>query len=198
MKHIYFLFFIALFSFDTVSAQFCPPEGYINGSGNKITFSYQPSTEFCANRPSSIIVEGRVFEKNASCYDTYQQYDLASGETPLSGGELDNFTVSSGFNNSCTYDSYGTLPVEDFDILNKQFKMSPNPVVNGTEIKLDFGIKSPVKIEIFNVTGKLILSDYANNQSFKTIKVSSFSNGLYMVKISTGAASITRKMVILK
>ncbi|MBJ6368902.1 T9SS type A sorting domain-containing protein [Snuella sedimenti] len=196
MKQIYLLLIVVFFCITEVNAQFCPPEGYINGSGDRIIFYYEPSTEFCGNRPNEITVEGRTFEKDGNCYDTTQQYDLASGETPLSGAELDNFTVTSGFNNDCTYDSYGTLPTEDFEYLSKRLRAYPNPLKQGDKIEFGFGKRIDAKVGVYTVTGKKVLSANVNNEAIKAIDVSGLSNGLYMVKFTTDKFSVVRKVAI--
>jgi hypothetical protein len=74
----------------------------------------------------------------------------------------------------------------------------PNPLTSGNSIKLVFGLPITAKLSIYNVTGKLVLSDMVNNQDSKEIDANALTNGIYMLKISTSNASTTRKVVIMK
>jgi len=77
-------------------------------------------------------------------------------------------------------------------------KLFPNPLTSGNSIKVVFGLPITAKLSIYNVTGKLVLSNLVNNQDSKEINTSDLANGIYMLKISTDHTSTTRKVVIMK
>lgn len=200
MKQIYFLFLLILLGVNQSFAQPCPESGGAIQNGNTIVFYYPNSATDCANMPNSLTVRDNLsgntstfsLDTNA-CADIIATYTLRSGN-PLSG---QGFVVEFGFNTTCAY-SDGTLPVEAFKLKGKDLKIYPSPVVNGQEMALNFGLETSAKIEIYNITGKLVLSDNVKDKTSKTINVAGFSNGLYLVKIATEYTTINRKVVISK
>ncbi|WP_027138894.1 T9SS type A sorting domain-containing protein [Gaetbulibacter saemankumensis] len=195
MKQIYFLAIAAFFSLNQAFADPCPESGTTSAGGELIIFNYPEATSFCANRPVTIMVDGTTTYEldEASCSETVAVYNRLSG--PAISGQ--DFTVTSGFDTSCTFSS-GTLPTETFEVLKKEFKVFPNPLTKGNEISLSFGINTSVQIELYDITGKLMLKTFTDNQNLKNINVSGLTNGMYMIKINSGNSSVIRKAVILK
>ncbi|MCH4551019.1 T9SS type A sorting domain-containing protein [Aestuariibaculum lutulentum] len=200
MKQIYFLFLIALFGANQMYAQPCPEAGGAIQDGNTIVFYYPNNPIDCASMPATLTVRDNItsntstFSKeDGACSNTVATYTLRSGGA-LSG---QGFVVESGFTNTCSY-SGGTLPVEAFEAMGKDLKVYPSPVFKGNEIELAFGFSTTAKIEVFNITGKLVLTDSIEGKTSKIINISGLSNGLYLVKIGTDYTSISRKIVISK
>jgi len=67
------------------------------------------------------------------------------------------------------------------DPINKDIRISPNPVVD--EFKIN-GVLSAYDYSIYNVTGLLVMKGKANGQS---VDVSHLSSGIYIVLINNGA-----------
>ena len=70
--------------------------------------------------------------------------------------------------------------------LNNQIQIYPNPSFENITISSNFQINSPTVINIYNLTGKLILS---NNNEMKNgfsenINMSSLSTGVYLIEIT--------------
>lgn len=195
IKNYFILLLLSLFSFNHLYAEACPEGATTLLSGSKIVFSYPPATSFCVNRPITIIVNGTSTYTldQVSCDETVSVYNLTSG--PAITGQ--DFTVTSGFDTECIY-SNGTLPVDEYTILNNNLKLYPNPLTSGNTLKIVFGSPITAKLSIYNVTGKIVLSNEINNQVKKEINTNTLANGIYMLKISTDNATTTRKVVIMK
>ncbi|WCO01741.1 T9SS type A sorting domain-containing protein [Psychroserpens ponticola] len=92
-----------------------------------------------------------------------------------------------------TYDCSGA----DIDTLNldayqeNTIVIFPNPVRKTFEIK---GIKNPYDLNIYDVSGKLVLQ--LSNIINQTIDMSVYENGVYLVEIITDKDSITKKIVV--
>ncbi|GAA4306315.1 T9SS type A sorting domain-containing protein [Aestuariibaculum suncheonense] len=199
MKQIYFLCLAAFLGFNMAYAEPCPAGGGTLINGTVIVFYYPDGTSFCNSRPQTIQVKDNTTEVIStftlgSCTENISNYNLNTGDSPLSGA---GFEVTTGFDTTCSY-SNGTLPVEAFVELSKDLKIYPSPVFGGNEIQLTFGLNTTAKIEVFNITGKMVLRDSVADRTSKSINIGSLVNGLYMVKIATDYGSITRKIVISK
>lgn len=195
MKQIYFLFILTAFiSYQMNAQEPCPEGGTTSLGGTQIIFSYAPATSFCVNRPLTITVEASTFSLDlGSCSETISVYNISSG--PAIVGQ--DFTVTSGFDSNCVYSS-GTLPVDEYTFLNQNVKFYPNPVTSNRIIKLSFGLPIKGNVGIYDITGKQVFQDVFNNENKKEINVENLTNGIYMLKVSTENASITRKVVIMK
>lgn len=84
---------------------------------------------------------------------------------------------------------YSTLGVSDFDISN--IKIYPNPVKNQLSIRLNTATETSV--DIYDVLGKKVISKLIYNSD--TISTQSLSSGIYILKITQGNASISKKLI---
>jgi endonuclease I/chitodextrinase len=93
-----------------------------------------------------------------------------------------------------TFDGFGsftsTLSIENETIL-ESFKMYPNPL-KGNNLFIRTGQNSTIKI--YNVLGKLILSDIVNSNKNK-VDVSSLQKGIYLIKVTSGNSTTTKKLI---
>jgi len=93
-----------------------------------------------------------------------------------------------------TFDGIGyftsTLSIENETIL-ESFKMYPNPL-KGNNLFIKTQQDSTIKI--YNVLGKLILSDIVNSNKNK-IDVSSLQKGIYLIKVTSGNSTTTKKLI---
>ena len=73
--------------------------------------------------------------------------------------------------------------------------LSPNPAQDKVEISLnsDELIKD---IQLFDVTGKLILNQNNINKSSTNLYVSDLNSGLYIVSIKTNKTMITKRLLV--
>jgi len=89
-----------------------------------------------------------------------------------------------------------TLAAEDFELVDS-FKMFPNPTKNNIQIQLKNVNFNSVKVTIYDLIGhKIASSEHTKNTI--TINTSSFSKGVYLVKIERDNNSIivTKKLIV--
>jgi len=84
----------------------------------------------------------------------------------------------------------GQLAVVDFD--TKPFSIFPNPASEGyiNILSEKYGLKN---IRIYNLLGQQLINTTLTNEH---LAISSLSSGLYIVKISQGESSATKKLVV--
>lgn len=83
--------------------------------------------------------------------------------------------------------------VEEIDILD--FSIYPNPAQNSVFINVENAFNNPVKIEITDLTGRVIYNqNLTSNQT--EINTSSFSNGLYLINLISNGKKYTQKLII--
>ena len=131
------------------------------------------------------------------CEDSYSQYQLTSG-TPVT--VTDPFTIDTGFDTPCTYEG-GILGIEEIGLINKAtFKIYPNPysTSKNENITVSFAINTSADIYIYDISGKVIVTDAINNSNTKEVNVSNLDQGIYLLKIATDSFSLTRKVVIIE
>jgi hypothetical protein len=199
MKHNYFFtaLLVAFFYLGNVNAQSCPPTGFSNTGGNTLYFLYDSGTSLCVDRPTTVTVGASVFTRTA-CDDLASVYQLTSG-SPIS--PTNTFTADFGYG-TCEYTD-GTLTdenlsLEDFKLKLSQLKVFPNPVLNDDKLFISFENVISTNIKLFNVTGKLVLEDTINSSNSKAINISGLTNGVYLLQLTNGKASVTKKVVIMK
>ncbi|MFD2824241.1 T9SS type A sorting domain-containing protein [Lacinutrix iliipiscaria] len=192
MKNYYLsMLVLALFSLNQAFAQFCPPTGFATPS--ELFFIYDAGTSLCVDRPTTVTVEGSTFTQT-SCSDELSVYDLTSG-SPLS--DPNNIAVDFGFS-ICEY-SGGTLSTEQFEMIFKNMlKVYPNPITQGNDLNIKLGINTSVKVSVYSVTGKQMLTTDNTNLNSLTVDISSLENGIYIAQIITDLATITRKVIVMK
>lgn len=85
------------------------------------------------------------------------------------------------------------------EILNENtIDVYPNPTSGIATVEINFLFDSPEKIEIYNISGALLLKENLYNKSGLTttkIDISHLANGLYMVKVSSNKSYKTIQLV---
>lgn len=197
MKKNYYLFmFLIFFSVNFIQAQFVCPE-LLGNQTTTTTIQFKINAGSCANYANNIFVThlgvGINFAKS-SCNGTNLKYVTTAG--PLS--DPDDFVVAFG-GGVCTYQNGVLVTLSDEEVsLNEKVLLYPNPVTNGDNLTIKFKSNLSAKLEMYNVTGKLVFVDEVSNQDSKVVDTNNLSNGIYMLKISSDNASTTRKVVIMK
>jgi len=197
MKNSYNLLLLCfcLFGLTRAVAQSCPPTGFSNTIS--LFFFYDPGTSDCMDRPTTVFAESSEFTL-VDCGDTFSVYDLISG-APLVSPNF--FTVDFGygtceFTNGVLTDE--TLSVSQVEAIFKSIKVYPNPLINGDNIHIKMNSNVSVKISLYDVTGKLVLTDQTGNLTTKPINLSHLSNGIYLLRIGVDNLSVTKKVIIMK
>ena len=87
----------------------------------------------------------------------------------------------------------------------RNFKLNqnyPNPANQNTTIKYSIPLEDKVKLQVYDITGKLVKTLVNENQRAGEYKVdlnaSGFSSGIYLYRIETSAGIQTKKMSVLK
>lgn len=118
-------------------------------------------------------------DKNITDFDTVFFYCLQYDHF-WDLGKFDSFNT-----NNCS-----VLDVDNFKI--DEISIYPNPAKDKIQISNIVGISA--EIRIFNVLGKQVFHQKKINQ--KTINISTFKSGIYLVKIAIDEKSKTQKLVI--
>ena len=183
---------MALFGINQTFAQFCPPNGFADNE-DQLFFIYDTGTSLCGDRPTTVIVEGSTFTQSF-CNDTLSIYLLSSGPSLT---DTVNISVDFGFS-ICEYFG-GTLSAEEFEMIFKaMLKVYPNPITQGNNLNIKLGVNTSVKVSIYSVTGKQMLTTATDNLSNLAVDISSLENGIYIAQIVTDLATITRKVIVMK
>ncbi|HUR30002.1 MAG TPA: T9SS type A sorting domain-containing protein, partial [Saprospiraceae bacterium] len=75
----------------------------------------------------------------------------------------------------------------------------PNPVSDQLQIDLTAtDIRGDIKLFVFDVNGKLVMSQSANTNGYVQMGVSSLQNGYYTLHISNDKYIIGKKFVVVK
>ena len=111
--------------------------------------------------------------------------------------------TNSGTLNNTTYHYLGSPTAIDESKKNKfNFSVSPNPISKTAEIKYENAEQGNMKIEMFDITGKLVKTIVNEDQSKGEHKVnfdrSSLSAGNYFFTISNASGTETKKIVIVE
>ena len=94
-------------------------------------------------------------------------------------------------NGTITVVADGTLGVEDFSL--RDFKILPNPAT--TEFSIDFPQNiTTVNIEVYNILSKRVYTGKISEFD-KTVNVSSWNSGVYLVKLSNEELSQTKRFI---
>lgn len=100
------------------------------------------------------------------------------GVTQL-GANVDDFVIS------------GTLSAANFEM--DQIEVYPNPSHN--VFNLSLGNLNPKQIEVYDLTGKIILTKKGTIQNHTTLDLSHASDGIYFVKISTDSNHFVKRII---
>lgn len=197
MKNYYLLVLslVAIFSFNQLNAQNCPPTGFSDGTS--LYFFYNPGTSLCGDRPNSVTVESFTFTLT-SCDDEYSIYDISTTDTLA---DANNFVADFGFG-TCEYSngsltSENLLSISDKDFLENSIRVFPNPVSRNNDVFVLFGKNFDAQIKMFSVTGKLVYNNSVSNISRTKINTEALNNGVYLLQVNIDNATVTRKVIVM-
>jgi hypothetical protein len=199
MKKNYSLFMLLVLLFaNFIHAQFACPE-LLGTQTTTTTIHFKISAGTCNSYANQIFVSYQGYSATftkSSCNGVNLKYSSPPGQPlPIA----DSFSTSFPGGGVCQYINGTLVTLSDNEVsLSDKVLIYPNPVLNGDRLTIKFGSNIAAKLEIYNVTGKLVLSDVVNNDHSKEVNTNALYNGIYMLKISTDEASTTRKFVIMK
>lgn len=143
--------------------------------------------------------------------DNYTYFELEVDYYSLPEPDTVNIAFGSGnIENPGAYIGMGsTLYLDDLNITYKpsivsvndhlsspDVKVYPNPVRETLNFELINALRGPVKLEIYNSNGKLVISRTDRNSSELSVKVSSLSPGIYFYKLSIGSSLLQDKFLV--
>ena len=146
-------------------------------------------------------IEGNLYNKFSIEYLNYGQ--LREGEnTHLSVADIDDDGVldmvvgnqRGGFSIfSTTYKTDGTI-VSSNDVHNNEFRIYPNPAQHTITFKCDQNTISGI-LKIIDLNGAVISSIAINDLNKKTLDVSNFKSGCYVLKFQSGTQFLVSKFI---
>ncbi|MCK5906699.1 MAG: T9SS type A sorting domain-containing protein [Flavobacteriales bacterium] len=150
---------------------------------------------------------GSVFDIGFSGVDA----SVSSANIEDNGGNIYN-TVKGAYNITLTIDAADTdkktIVITNHSsalgfakISNTEFNIYPSPIVSSATIEYTLTDKSNVNISVFNVVGKLMKSQYLQNQNIgiHKVKFEAFANypkGIYFVKLSANNNVSVKKIIV--
>ncbi|WP_456376631.1 T9SS type A sorting domain-containing protein, partial [Lutibacter sp.] len=149
-----------------------------------------------------IVLDGSISWNNFALYDACSGAELGCFSNNgniggLTSGNLYKLRVFRTLANasnpsykSFTILSTSTLSIEDENLRNA-ITIYPNPVSEFIDIKFSKNNQTIKSIKLYSLLGKLLLTTTQNR-----INVSSFTTGIYLLKINTEKGQITKKVII--
>ena len=152
---------------------------YLNNDMTVINKSFNVSTNSCYK-----FTINDSFGDGICCSNGAGSYELKTDDNTVivSGG---SYTFTEVTDISTT----PLLGANDYFVNNK-ITIYPNPAKDFIYIKLANGSNLPDGYKIYNLTGQLVTEQIINNASHLKIDVSSFSNGMYFVKVIKEGRSV--------
>lgn len=134
------------------------------------------------------IIYGILRENGPNGFGSLFSYDTAGGGTLKNILAFDATTGNYSYNGEMTYIS-SNLSVSD--LIKENIEIYPNPTSGFIKIKsTDID-----KVEVFTVTGKRVLKV---NKPTNTIDLTSFNNGIYLLKLHKQGSVFTSKVILNK
>ena len=113
--------------------------------------------------------------------------NASAGSSTALNDQVEDFTVPT----EC-----GTLATQDLKTLDHKFVVFPNPTYDEFFVgNIDKSSKE-VKIRMFDMSGKLVLTDSREAGSKKAISTNGFQKGVYMVHIQQGDKTQVEKLIV--
>ena len=138
--------------------------------------------DFISSPTAYALGAGAISITNASNALSITQININPGDID----DLNDF----GFHN-INVNILDTLTVQNL-VLEQQISIFPNPTNTGSVTITSNSNESKV-IEIYNVLGKRVLSEITNSDR---LNVQALSTGIYLLKITQGEATSTKKLIV--
>ena len=200
-----------LISFTSEIPQYCSSETMVNATGSLSDGSGQAdyhnsTTCLWMIQPTN----GESINLEFSSFSTEQDFDIVKifdGNVELgafSGSEIPpTLTATSGMmtiffaTNTSVTDrgweaSYSTTTV-GFDKFKKESELNIYPVPCNNSLVIEFEAKST--ITIYNLVGDIVMKEYSSVDS-KEINTINLKNGMYILKVSSGKNTVSKKIIV--
>ena len=157
-------------------------EEYVLGSANNVTDGATEESPLPITVPADAVI-GTTTMRVSSNYVGYAE----SCESGFDG-EVEDYSIE-------VTDATASLNNDIFD----GFNLYPNPSNGNFSLQFDTASTAGVKLQLFDLTGRLVRELLFSNVSARFSESISFENtakGLYLLKIKNGTIQTTRKLVI--
>ncbi len=159
-----------------------------NGTGNSnnvyVTVTALPTADFSIiQNINSLTIQFLNNSVNATSY----AWDFGDGNTSTAANPSHTYGIGGNYtvtlvasNGNCsTTDSFEVTNVSTDEVSMTQTMVYPNP----TEDILNVTLTTPAQVQILNMSGQIVFSQWMNNGT-QSIDVDSLSNGLYILSIT--------------
>ena len=178
-----------------------PPIGTITiETGATYTLNLDDHFQYIQGLPDSIVIADTISYSLISNSDPeIADVNLTDNIVEIVAGEAEGSTrfeimASAGFTKNYRRVKVEIQPLnihtraDDTDI-----KIFPNPAIDHLTVEFPQGIIHS-QIQLFDITGKLLLTETSDREAH-TVNLSSFTNGLYFIRISNGDYTVTEKVI---
>ncbi|WP_326981399.1 T9SS-dependent M36 family metallopeptidase [Chryseobacterium sp. MYb264] len=114
--------------------------------------------------------------------------NASAGSSSVANDQVEDFTVPQECNTA--------LATQDIKLADTKFIVFPNPTYDEFFVGNIDKSKEEVKITMFDMSGKLVLSDSREAASKKAISTRGFQKGVYMVHIKQGDKTQVEKLIV--
>ncbi len=96
------------------------------------------------------------------------------------------------------YTVNSTVAVNNIESLN-EFTLTPNPAINLVNVNVTFNQDETTIVNIYSLTGQVLFTETVNGQSFNLpVSLEGFSNGAYLLELSTQNGKAVEKLMVVK
>jgi hypothetical protein len=141
---------------------------------------------------TGIINQGTAPTQNLAFRCTFYPKNFAgfTGKTLVAGSTIEN---SNTVSTSCNFNSVGITK----NTSDETIQIYPNPANEFITIKMQDVSKENLKIEVVDVTGKLVQETNVNQAEAEIIlNIKTLTTGIYLIKINGANQSFTKRIVI--
>lgn len=114
--------------------------------------------------------------------------NASAGSKTVGTDQVEDFTIPS--------DCDSVLATKESNLANNQFIIFPNPTYDEFFVGNINKSKDEVEIRVFDMSGKVVITDSRMPESKKAISTKSFPKGVYMVHIKQGLKSQIEKLIV--
>jgi len=124
--------------------------------------------------------------------DISEMFNLKLSNTLMMDGAQERFTLQESETTVLVVDNTPTSIIE-INATEQNIDIYPNPASNVLNINCDDNIISSLRI--YNTAGKILMEQYTND---KQLYLNQFTNGFYLVEITTEKGTFLKKLVVSK
>jgi subtilisin family serine protease len=167
-----------------------------------------PVAEFTTT-PDVITPDEEVLFSNSSTGGSSWEWDFGDGERSVEENPSHQYSTFGGYtvtliatsDEGCvdiTSKSIGIITATETS-LARTTSLYPNPIYDGVLFVKSTGSKDPIKMEVFNAQGKLVLTQTIEaNQTQSSLDVTGLTGGVFLLQIRNRDERVSRKIVVVR